>query len=153
MAKKEEERLHISSPRIIILLSILFLIIEVALFFAFQRFDKETFSLDASFYIYTPIVVILAVFSIIVSIKQTYYVVDKHKIVHVKMGKVYEYYFKDIIFIDEKFSKKHKMLLFYKNNGHPYYLAFDKDGVIYEYALTYSHLISEEEFYERFQKH
>ncbi len=153
MSKKEEEKLRISSLRIILLLSGLFLIIEVILFFSFQRFDKEEFSLDTSFYIYTPIVIGLAIFSIIVSIKQTYYVVNKYKIVHVKMGKVYEYYFKDIIYIDEKFSKKHKMLLFYKNNGHPYYLAFDKKGVIYEYALNYSHLISEEEFYERFSKH
>lgn len=153
MSKKEEEKLRISSPRIIILLSVLFLIIEAALFFSFQKFDKEQFSLDISFFIYTPIVVGLAIFSIVMSIKQTYYVVDKNKIVHVKMGKVYEYYFKDIIFIDEKFSKKHKMLLFYKNNGHPYYLAFDKEGIIYEYALNYSHLISEQEFCERFSKH
>ena len=63
MSKKEEEKLRISSPRIIILLSVLFLIIEAALFFSFQKFDKEQFSLDISFFIYTPIVVGLAIFS------------------------------------------------------------------------------------------
>ncbi len=145
---KQTERLNISKKRIILLFIAFFIVLEIVFYFSFQQ--GQFFPFDTSFYIYTPILLGLTIFLIVVSITQTYYVLDKTKIVHVKMGKTFEYFYKDIIFIDEKWSRKHKMLLFYKNNGHGYYLAFDKEGLILEYALTYSHLISEEEFAMRF---
>ena len=145
---KQTEKLYISKKRIIFLFIAFFIVLEVIFYFSFQQGDF--FPFNTSFYIYTPLLLGLTIFLIVISITQTYYVLSKNKIVHVKMGKVFEYEFKDIIFIDEEWSRKHKMLLFYKNNGHSYYLAFDKDGLIFEYALNYSHLISEEEFINRF---
>ena len=68
------------------------------------------------------------------------------------MGKEYMYRWADMIYIDEEWSKKHKMLLFYMEDGKARYLAFDKQGIIFEYALKYSHLISYEEFLARFPK-
>ena len=149
MAKKSEDnKLHISSKRIILIYSVVFIVLEAIFYISFQQ--GNFWPLSTSFYFYTPLILGVVIFMIVLSIKQTYYLLDKSKIVHVKMGKEFEYYFKDIIFIDEKWSRKHKMLLFYKENGHPYYLAFDKEGKIFEYALNYSHLISEKEFLARF---
>lgn len=148
--EKKKEKLKISSKRIIIIFVVMFLIFEAIFYVSFQY--KQFWPLETSFYIYTPCVAVLSIVFCWLSITQTYYEVDKGKIRHVKMGKVYEYKFSDIIFIDQPWSEKHKMLLFYQKDGRARYLAFDKNKVIYEYALNYSHLISEEEFIERFQK-
>ncbi len=151
MAKeKNSNKLKIPAKRIIIIFVILFFVFEAIFYVSFQY--KQFFPLEPSFYIYTPSIAVLSIVFCWLSITQTYYEVDKGSIRHYKMGKVYEYRFSDIIFIDEKWSEKHNMLLFYQNDGRAKYLAFDKNKIIYEYALNYSHLISEEEFVERFRK-
>lgn len=147
---EKDEKLHISSGRIIGIFIGLFLILEVIFYISFQY--QHFWPLETSFYFYTPCLLGISILFCVLSITQSYYTVDKSKITHYKMGKVYEYRFKDIIFIDEPWSEKHKMLLFYQEDGHARYLAFDKKRKIYEYALTYSHLISEEEFVTRFTK-
>jgi hypothetical protein len=68
------------------------------------------------------------------------------------MGQTKEYYWKDILYVDEEWSKKHKMLLFYMADGKERFLAFDKEGLIFEYALNYGRLLSYEEFRARFPK-
>lgn len=68
------------------------------------------------------------------------------------MNQTYQYFWKDMIYIEEEWSKKHKMLLFYQNDGRAKYLAFDKDGIIFEYAMKYSKQISRDEFLRRFPK-
>ena len=68
------------------------------------------------------------------------------------MGQTKEYYWKDILYIDEEWSKRHKMLLFYMADGKERFLAFDKQGLIFEYALNYSRMMSLEEFRARFPK-
>lgn len=149
MQKNENDsKLKISSTRIILIFIACFFVFEIIFYISFQY--KNFWPLEESFYIYTPALAISTIIFCVISITQTYYKVDKHKITHVKMGKTYEYYFKDIIYIDEEWSKKHKMLLFYQNDGKGRYLAFDKDGIIFDYALEYSKLISREEFKMRF---
>lgn len=147
---KDDGKLRISSKRIIIIFVILFIVFEIIFYCSFQY--KQFWPLETSFYFYTPALLGISILFCVLSITQTYYKVDKSKIIHCKMGKEYQYNFKDIIYIDEEWSTKHKMLLFYLNDGKARYLAFDKKGVIYEYALNYSHLISTEEFYSRFRK-
>ncbi len=66
------------------------------------------------------------------------------------MGKVTEYFWTDIIYIDEEFSEKHKMMLFYTKDGKDHYLLFDKQRVIYETALAKVHQLTPEEFKRRF---
>lgn len=148
MKKENDEKLKISSKRIIIIFAILFVVFEVIFYVSFQ--NKQFWPLEESFYIYTPAILVVTVIFCVISITQTYYKVDKLKITHVKMGKEFEFYFKDIIYIDEEWSKKHKMLLFYTSDGKSKFLTFDKNGVIFEYALQYSRLISKEEFKMRF---
>lgn len=143
-----EEKLKLPSLKIILIFVALFFVFEVIFYISIQH--ENFWPLETSFYYYTPILLVLSVVFCIISITQTYYKLDKHKITHVKMGKTNEYYFKDILYIDEEWSTKHKTLLFYLNNGRQRFLTFDKEGLIYEYALEYSHLISREEFHMRF---
>ena len=151
MAKKDENRkLRVSALRISIIFTTLFLVMDVIFYFSFQRL--VFWPLDVSFFVYTPILFIVSLFFCIFTIKSTYYVIDTKKLIHSKMGVEKEYYWKDILYIDEEWSRKHKMLLFYMADGKDRYLAFDKDGLIFEYALNYSRLISQEEFLARFPK-
>ena len=148
--KKEQQKLRVSTRRMIVIFSILFLVMEAIFYLSFQRL--VFFPFDVSFYVYTPLLLAASIFFCVLSIRSTYYVIDTKKLIHSKMGVEKEYYWKDIIFIDEEWSKKHKMLLFYMADGKDRYLAFDKDGLIYEYAINYARLISEEEFLARFPK-
>lgn len=145
----KENKLKINSKRIILLFSCVCLLIILLIYFSTQ---EKFWPLEQEFYIYAPLLVIITFIFCYLSVTKTYYEVDKHKITHHKMSKVFEYYYKDIIYIDENWSKKHKMLLFYDRNGKAKYLAFDKDQVIYDYAINYSPLITKEEFITRFPK-
>ena len=145
------KKLRINPIRIILIFVGLFLFIDAAFYFMLQgAVNGKLWPLDTSFYFYTPTIFGLSVLFCVLSITQTYYEVDKDSITHFKMGKAFRYRFSDIIYIDEKWSQKHKTMLFYLNDGKDRYLAFDKEKIIYEYALQYSHLISREEFKERF---
>lgn len=147
---EDEGKLRISSKRIVFIFIVLFFVFEAIFYFSFQRDGLWPF--DISFYFYTPALLLSSAFFCYISITKTYYIIDKQKIQHFKMGKQYQYKWSEIIYIEEEWSKRHKMLLFYQADGHPKYLAFDKKGVIWEYAIKYSHLISTEEFRERFPK-
>ena len=151
MAKKDEnKKLRVSAPRIIMIFSILFVVMVAIFYISFQH--NAFWPLETSFFVYTPILFVTSAFFCILSINSTYYVIDKHKLVHTKMGQTKEYYWKDILYVDEEWSKKHKMLLFYMADGKERFLAFDKEGLIFEYALNYGRLLSYEEFYARFPK-
>ena len=147
---KEPEKLRISAWRIIWIFVVLFFVFEAIFYFSFQ--SQQFWPLEMNFYIYTPILIGSSFFFAYFSITGTYYEVDKDKIRHTKMNKTFEYKWKDIIYIEEEWSKKHKMLCFYQEDGRAKYLAFDKEGIIFEYAMKYSHLISRDEFLTRFPK-
>ena len=66
------------------------------------------------------------------------------------MGKVIEYTYSNIIYIDEEFSLKNKMMRFFTKDGREHLLVFDKNREIYETALKKCTLISKEEFQRRF---
>lgn len=149
MAKKDENRkLRVSSPRIIMIFSVLFVIMVTIFYFSFQ--NQNFWPLETSFYIYTPVLFGTSVLFCVLTIRATWYMVDTKKLTHSKMGQIKEYYWKDILFINEEWSKKHKMLLFYMADGKERFLAFDKEGLIFEYALKYGGLLSEEQFLRRF---
>lgn len=147
---KPSEKLRVSALRISLIFAVLFIVMVAIFYISFQH--DNFWPLETSFYIYTPVLFGVSLFFAILSIRSTYYQIDKHKLVHTKMGQVKEYYWKDILYIDEEWSRKHKMLLFYMADGKDRYLAFDKEGLIFEYALKYSNQISEEEFRARFPK-
>ena len=146
----ENKKLRVSAPRIILIFAILFLVMTLIFYISFQH--DAFWPLETSFFIYTPILFAVSAFFCFLSINATYYEIDKHKLTHTKMGKTKEYYWKEIIYIDEEWSLKHKMMLFYMADGKERFLAFDKDGLIFEYALNYGRLLSKEEFLARFPK-
>ena len=151
MSKKEDDgKLRVSTWRMILIFTILFLVMEAIFYVSFQ--SGNSFKPDIKFYIYTPIILVTSILFCVISIRSTFYKVDKHKLTHSKLGQVKDYYWKDILYVNEDWSKKHKMLLFYMSDGKDRYLAFDKDGIIFEYALKYSRMLSEEEFLARFPK-
>ena len=84
------------------------------------------------------------------SITQTYYEIQGPVFIHSKMGKVIEYTFSNIIYIDEEFSVQKRMMRFFTKDGKEHLLVFDKNAVIYTTALRKCPLISKEEFQRRF---
>lgn len=151
MNKKNPNILHPNPWRIILIFVILFVVFEAIFFISFQGIASDhIWPPDASFAIYTPSLAVASVVFCVLSIVQTSYEVTSLKLVHTKMGKVSEYFWSDIIYIDEEFSARKKMLLFYTKDGRDHFLAFDKKGIIYEKALEKSHLLSKEEFQRKF---
>lgn len=151
MAKADEnKKLRIGSFRIIIIFIGLFIVMEAIFYISFQ--SQQFWPLETSFYIYTPVLLVLSIVFCYISLHSTYYMIDKHKLTHSKMGQIKEYYWKDIVFVDEEWTKKHKMMLFFTNDGLERYLMLDKQGLIFEYALKYGRLMSREEFIKRFPK-
>lgn len=127
-------------------------LIFLALFFIFEIIFVLSFlsSLEETFVWFTPILAVVTFAFGVFAYKQISYEVTSNKIIHSKMGKVTEYFWTDIIYIDEEFSEKHKMMLFYTKDGKDHYLLFDKHRVIYETALAKVHQLTPEEFKRRF---
>ncbi len=145
-------KLKINPWRIILIFVLSFVVLEAIFYSIFQPwYQGDFFPFNkASFYIYTAALMIITVVFAILSISKTYYVIDAHQISHFKMGHEDVYRFVDIIYIDEEWSKKHKMLQFYLKSGKSRTLAFDKDGLLFKYAVEKSYTISKEEFVARF---
>ncbi len=151
MKEKNPNILHPNPWRIILIFVILFVVFEAIFFISFQGIASDhIWPPDTSFVIYTPSLAVASVLFCILSISQTSYEVTSLKLVHTKMGKINEYFWSDIIYIDEEFSSKKKMLLFYTKDGRDHFLAFDKKGIIFEKALEKAHLLSKEEFQRKF---
>ena len=141
-------KLKLNPWRVLWIFIITFFILEAILYFSIQKWylgDWFPFD-DVAFYIYTPALIIMTVIFCVLSIRNTYYMIDGTKIAHYKMGHCDEYPYANIIYIDEEWSKKHKMLHFYMKSGKSHTLAFDKEGLIFKYATEKSHTLSREEF-------
>lgn len=151
MAKNDEnKKLRVSWLRIALIFVVLFLVMEAIFYISFQSGDFWPF--NTMFYIYTPVLFATSVLFAVLTIRGTWYMIDSKKLTHSKMGHTKDYYWKDIIYIDEEWSRKHKMMLFYLADGKERFLAFDKEGLILEYALKYGRLIDREDFLRRFPK-
>ena len=152
MAKEKNNNLLRVNPwRIIRIFIILFIIMEAIFYLSFQGgINGKFWPLDKSFYYYTPCLFGASVLFCYLSISQTSYEITSLKLVHNKMGKTNEFMWSDIIYIDEEFSERKKMMAFYTKDGRDHYLAFDKQGVIYQTALEKCNLITLEEFKRRF---
>lgn len=145
------QKLHVKPTRIILVFVIAFIVFEGIFYLTMQDFaNNGAFPFSIQFYFYTPLLLAISVIFCVVSLTQTYYELDKEKLVHHKMGKTYTYKFKDILYIDEEWSMKHKMVWFYDNNGKDHYLAFDKDGLIYKAMIKNCVIMSWDEYKAKF---
>lgn len=149
--EKNDKILKVGPWRIIKIFALAFLVLEIIFYITFQGANNGDFwPLDRSFYFYTPLLFAATVVFCIISITSTFYEIRGAVFAHVKMGKVTEYTFNNIIYVDEDFSLSKKMLRFYTKDGTEHLLVFDKKGVLYQTILEKSPLITKEEFKRRF---
>lgn len=102
-------------------------------------------------YVVIGIWLALSIFLIIVSIRMNYYTYNRYELIRHVFTKEYVIKYKDVLYIDVEWSKKHHSLLIFTSLGHERYLPFDKDGKIFELMLERcKHLISKEEYLIKF---
>ena len=152
MSKKDPKKLTINPWRIFKIFALTFVVLEIVFYVTFQGVNGVFWPFDKSFYFYTPALFVAAIVFGVMSITSTYYEIHGATFIHSKMGKVVEYTFNNIIYIDEEFSEKKKMMRFFTKDGKEHLLVFDKEGKLYETALEKCPLISKEEFQRRFPK-
>jgi len=150
MSKNEKEKLKINPWRIIKIFAISFLVLEAVFYVTFQGVNGKFWPFDKSFYFYTPLLFAATIIFCVISITQTFYQIDGAVFIHSKMGRIIEYTFSNIIYIDQEFSERKKMMRFFTKDGTEHLLVFDKNAVIYNTALDKCPLISKEEFMRRF---
>ena len=150
MSEKDPTKLRVNPWRIIGIFAIAFLIFEAIFYVSFQGVNGKLWPLDKSFYFYTPALIVASIIFCVLSLTQTYYEIQGAIFIHSKMGKVVEYNFSNIVYIDQEFSEKKKMFRFFTRDGQEHLLVFDKNAVLYQTALRKCTLISKEEFERRF---
>ena len=150
MKEKDNKKLKVNPWRIIKIFIIAFLVFEAIFFVSFQGGQESFFKLNKSFYFYTPALLIATAIFCYISLTQTFYEIRGPIFIHSKMGKITEYTFSNIIYIDEEFSESKKMMRFFTRDAREHLLIFDKEAVIYKTALVKCPLISKEDFQRRF---
>lgn len=152
MAKeKNNKKLKVAPWRIVKIFLISFLIFEIIFFLSFQGAKNNSlWPLDSSFYYYTTALLLASALFCYISLTQTFYEIQGPIFIHSKMGKITEYTFKNIVYLDEKFSLSKKMLRFFTYDGTEHLLVFDKKGVLFDTIREKSPLLTKEEFLRRF---
>jgi hypothetical protein len=148
----ENKKLYISPLRMIITFTVIWLLIELLIigggYLINYQYMNENYT--------TVIIIAVAIFVgcavlLVLGLKTSYYELTKKGIMYYRPGKNLYYDFKMILYIDEKYSEKHHVMLCYTDQGRDLYLVFDQKGKIYEYALKYCpNLITREEYIMRF---
>lgn len=138
---------RLSSKKLIGLYIGTFLVFEAIFFLSFTLVPvTQGEGLDMPFFLYTPILLVMSIVLCILSIKNTYYILNNQRVIHVRLGKEVSYEWSHIIFINQEWSEKHKTLNFFLESGKECFLSFDKDGLLYEYALRNCRLMEIDEF-------
>ena len=151
MSDKDNKKLKVNPWRIIAIFAVTYVVFELIFYFSFQgAVNGKLWPLDKSFFYYTPILFVATAIFCYISLTQTYYEINGAVFTHSKMGKVVEYTFNNIIYIDQEFSEKKKMMRFFTKDGKEHLLIFDKNAELYKTALKKCPLISLEEFQRRF---
>lgn len=87
------------------------------------------------------------------ALTKNYYVLENNGIHHYNFKSEYFYDYKNIIYVDQGYSMKHKIMKFYLTDGNPRLLTFDQTGEIYTAVLKNSpNLLSEADFRKRYPK-
>ena len=142
-------RVKISAKKIILMwLGVYVLFAGIIFAFSFNLFlSKWDFKQPLIISAYTIAMIVI----LIIAMTSQYYELNKKDITEARFGKKFTYFYSDIIYIDEEQSKKSKTLCFVTNKGHVKYLTFDKEGKIFEVAMSKcKSLISREELERKF---
>lgn len=142
-------KVQISRWRVIGTYSVVALLIGIV----FYTIPGITFPPTIAHYVVMGAWLISTIIFIMLSLKTTYYILDKNRIIYHRLNKDLFYDYRSILYIDHDWSKKHKTLLFYTDLGHARYLPFDQQGLLYEKVCAKAkNLISKEEYLTRFPK-
>ena len=142
-------KVRIPATKILIMWAIIFVVFSGLIFLFFFNLFLSTWDFRQPIIISLYTIAMLAILA--VSLSTQYYEINKRDITEAKFGKKYTYFFSDIIYIDEAQSVKSKTLCFVTKQGKVKYLSFDKEGKIYEAAITKcKSLITREELEVRF---
>lgn len=98
-----------------------------------------------SLIIFSSLLTGLIIVIFIISLKNSYYVINKNSVVLVSGSKTREYFFKDVLFIEEEFSKKHMRLKFYTNKGEQTLFMDKKKELLSIFIKNSNNLISRQE--------
>lgn len=103
--------------------------------------------------LFVTLPIVIALITMILGIKMNWYEIGKKSLTHHKGNNLLVYYYSDILYIDQAYSEKHKVLLFYTKQGHERYLPMDSEMKIYQAVIERcKHLISQEEYQIRYPK-
>lgn len=104
-------------------------------------------------YLVASLPLAIAIVTAIFGIKMNFYEIGKKYLVHHKGNKQLVYHYSDILYIDEAYSDKHKILLFYTRQGHERYLPMDDEQLIYQAVKKHcDRLVSKAEYQIRYPK-
>ena len=145
------EKLRVNFTKMIlyvnIALFVIFLIIALTVIgFSWEQ-DKDAIP---TFLIVGLYVVFSVLFSIFVprTFKMEY---DNKCFYYTRFGKEEVYEFKNVLYIDEPYTEKHKALCFYLNTGKLKFISFDRDKQIVDIFLSHcKNTITREQFVGRF---
>ncbi len=95
--------------------------------------------------------VLTSIGMLVLSLVRNFYVIENKYLVQVRAFKEAYYHYNTVVYIDKEQSEKKRTLVFYTNKGHVRYLAFDRNGEIYQAMLKKcNNLLSKEEFKKRY---
>ena len=129
-----------------------FLISVLALFLFYLTIDGSfTFPFPTKDYIFFAGWLAITLVYFFITLKMSYYRLEKKGLYQKRMTKEYFYDYKEIIYIDEEWSRKNKILLFVTNRGHAIYLILDKKQTLLDEMLKRCpNLVSKDETKARF---
>ena len=141
--------LRINPWRVILTFLAAFLLLSAVLFAILFNIFLD-FPWDFRQPLIISIFILSSIFFLVLSLTKNYYELTKKYIKVKRLGRELIYYFSDVVYIDEEKSVKKKMVHFYTKQGHPRYLTFDKNGIIYKTMLEKcQNRMSKEEFYKK----
>lgn len=132
--------------------TILFICLVVLLWtiFGSKWWDPSTVDLVKEA-IYIPSAFVVIGVGLLIYVLKIYYVIEKEQIVR-HGTKILIYRFNNIVYLDEKYSKKHVELKFYSNSGYWVYLTDTRNHDLYKVIKERSPLLSLEKFKAKFPK-
>jgi len=101
--------------------------------------------------IYTGCALVVILVGFIIYIKTVYYIVNDSCISH-HASKSIEYYFKNIVYVDEEYSKKHIEVKFYYNDGYWVYLRDSRNKDLLKFIKEKSKLLTYDELNLKYPK-
>ena len=113
-----------------------FAISIVVLFLFYLTIDGSfTFPFPTKDYIFFAGWLVITLTYFIITLKMSYYRLEKKGLYQKRMTKEYYFQYNDIIYIDEEWSRKNNILVFVTNRGHAIYLILDKKQTLLDEML------------------